>query len=85
MNWRLSTAQLDAAHANYIHNLAVAALADGVVTESERHDLHIVAKLLGQNDSSLDSVLECAAAQLATARRAPARSEKEIALRGQRV
>lgn len=55
VNWQLSRAQLDAAHAQYIHNLAVLALADGVVTDSERRDLHLVARLLGQDDSALDT------------------------------
>lgn len=85
INWQLSPAQLHAAHSQYLHNIAVSALADGVVTESERRDLHLVAKLLGQDDATLDSVLETAAAQLATARRAPAQSHKENLLRGQRV
>jgi len=68
-NWGLSSAQVAAAHANYIHNLAVSALADGIVSDSERRDLHLVARLLGQNESILDSILESAASQLSTARR----------------
>lgn len=67
LNWQLSPEQLNAAHVHYLHNLAVSALADGIVTDSERRDLHLVAKLLGQDDTTLDSVLESAAAQLVTA------------------
>ncbi len=68
-NWGLSSAQLSAAHTNYIHNLAVSALADGFVSDTERRDLHLVARMLGQNESTLDSILESAASQLSTARR----------------
>ncbi|MBA4031747.1 MAG: hypothetical protein C0478_12780 [Planctomyces sp.] len=68
-SWRLSTAQLSAAHTNYIHNLAVSALADGVISDAERRDLHLVARLLGQNESTLDTILELASSQLSTARR----------------
>lgn len=67
LNWQLSPEQLNAAHVHYLHNLAVSALADGIVTDSERRDLHLVAKLLGQDDTTLDSILESAAAQLVTA------------------
>ena len=66
LNWQLSPSQLAAAHTQYIHNLSVIALADGVVTDSERRDLHLVARLLGQDDSTLDAVLESAAAHLAS-------------------
>ncbi|MCF7961721.1 MAG: hypothetical protein K9M08_13360 [Pirellula sp.] len=68
-NWGLSSAQLSAAHTNYLHNLAASALADGFVSDTERRDLHVVARLLGQNESTLDSILESAASQLSTARR----------------
>lgn len=67
-NWKLSASQLDSAHAHYLHNLCVAALADGVVTDSERHDMHLVARLLGRDVRALDAVLAAASAQLATAR-----------------
>ena len=85
LNWQLSTGQLDSAHRQYIHNLAVHALADGVVTDSERRDLHVVARLLGHDDSLLDAVLEFAAAQLASAHRRPPMAENDGGLRGQRV
>lgn len=85
LNWKLSASQLDSAHRQYIQNLAVHALADGVVTDSERRDLHVVAKLLGQNDSLLDALLESAAAQLAFAQHHPQTLQDQGDLRGQRV
>lgn len=85
LNWKLSASQLDSAHRQYIQNLAVHALADGVVTDSERRDLHVVAKLLGQNDSLLDALLESAAAQLAFAQHRPQTTQNKNDLRGQRV
>ena len=86
VNWQLTPTQVDAAHSQYLHNLAVSALADGIVTDSERRDLHAVARLLGQDDSTLDAVLETAAAQLATAHpRAPRSSQKDNTLVGQSV
>ena len=83
IDWKLSRAQIDAAHSHYIHNLVVAALADGIVSDSERRDLHQVAKLVGQDDSMLDQLLESAAASLASARSKPIQFEN--LLRGQRV
>lgn len=69
-NWGLSSGQLATAHTNYIHNLAMSALADGVVTAAERRDLHLVARLLGQDEMTLDKILESAASQLSIARSA---------------
>ncbi len=85
LNWRLSKDQLDAAHRAYLHNLAVLALADGVVSDAERRDLHAVARLLGQDDSQLDGVLETAATQLASTVPGHTASTDESQLRGQRV
>jgi DNA polymerase III subunit epsilon len=66
-NWHLSSIQVEDAHRVYINNLAVHALADGVVTDVERADLHHVSKLLGQDDSQLDQILKIASAQLSSA------------------
>jgi DNA polymerase-3 subunit epsilon len=85
VNWQLSRSQLSAAHTQYLQNLAVTALADGVVTESERRDLHLVARLLGQDDSTLDAVLESAAARLATTHPASVSQQISSGLCGQRV
>ncbi|HUF60665.1 MAG TPA: exonuclease domain-containing protein [Verrucomicrobiales bacterium] len=86
LHWNLSPMQLATAHSQYLHNLVVAALADGIVTNAERRDLHMVAKLLGQDDSTLDLILESAASQLAAAHRgAPTKVHDEDSLRGQSV
>lgn len=84
-NWGLSSRQLADAHTNYIHNLAVSALADGIVTDRERRDLHLVARLLGQNESTLDTILESAAAQLSIARRVPTNVVADAELVGKSV
>ncbi|MCA9430136.1 MAG: BRCT domain-containing protein, partial [Candidatus Omnitrophica bacterium] len=83
VNWELSPSQLSNIHAQYLHNLAVLALADGVVTETERRDLHLVARLLGQDDSELDAILESAAKQLATAQAKPRKTGEDLS--GQKV
>jgi DNA polymerase-3 subunit epsilon len=64
-NLQLSRSQLEAAHAQYLHSIVVAALSDGRVTESERRDLHLVAGLLGHDIGALDAMLETASAQFA--------------------
>lgn len=66
-------------------HLAVLALADGIVTDSERRDLRLVAKLLGQDDSAVDTALQSAAAQLECSSRATTNAQTEDELRGQRV
>lgn len=65
LNWELSKRHVESAHAQYLHHLAVVALADGVVSEAERRDLLAVARLLGQDESHLNQMLETAASQLA--------------------
>ncbi len=85
LNWRLTAAQLNAAHREYLHSLAVLALADGVVSDAESRDLHVVARLLGQDDSRLDEVLEIAAMQLASASLGHSSSTGKNDLEGQRV
>jgi DNA polymerase III epsilon subunit family exonuclease len=54
----LSGEQVVAAHRSYLEDLAQAALADGVVTESEERDLLEVTKLLGFDGQTLASVLD---------------------------
>ncbi|MCS7159253.1 MAG: BRCT domain-containing protein [Gemmatales bacterium] len=65
--WGLSGEQIRFAHREYLNQLAVAALADGVVTEAERRDLELVARLLGQDARNLDEILHEAAAKIARA------------------
>jgi len=84
-SWGLSRSQVTSAHTQYLHNLVVAALADGVVTDSERSDIHLVARLLGLHDSDIDSMLERANLQLSRARRPTSNPSNGEGLRGQRV
>lgn len=81
----LSAGQVDAAHRQYLQSLAVLAIADGIVTDSERRDLHCVAKVLGQDDSSLDSMLDLATSQFAIALGKNASPSTDPGLQGQRV
>ena len=84
-NWDLSLSQVKEAHRTYIHNLAVRAIADGVVTDTERADLHRVAGLLGHDDARMDEILESAAAQLRTARSSRSANSAPEDLSGKRV
>lgn len=65
--WTLSRSQILQAHRTYLHSLAVTALADAVISDAEKNDLHQVARLLGQDEYELDKILESAAAQLSAA------------------
>ena len=56
-----------------------------MVSEAERRDLHAVARLLGQDNSQLDGVLETAAAQLASTNPGHTKSTDESEFWGQRV
>ena len=66
LQWDLDVKQICTAHRQYIDNLAVHALADGVITAAERSDLYRVAQLLGYDQAELDACLEGAAKQLKT-------------------
>jgi DNA polymerase-3 subunit epsilon len=81
--WGLTGSHLAFVHRKYLKELAAAALADGVVTEVERRDLEIVARLLGLENRDLDEVLkEAAAARIAPGTRS---TTSERSLRGKRV
>lgn len=67
--WGLGVQQVETAHLEYLRRLAVAALADAVITPSERQDLLRVAYLLGLDQSALDSFLADAAKKLVKAGR----------------
>ena len=84
--WGLSGEEIQHLHRNYLDQLAVAAWADGVVTEAERRDLQMVAHLLGQENRSLDQVLAEAKSQSAdaTLKRSAPRTDKDD-LSGKRV
>ncbi len=80
--WGVSREQIQHLHRNYLDQLAVAAWADGVVTEAERRDLQMVAHLLGQKNRSLDQILSEAAD--ATLKRSAPPTDKDD-LSGKRV
>jgi DNA polymerase-3 subunit epsilon len=65
--WGLSTNQIDSAHRAYLNQLAVAAVGDGVISDTERRDLKLVARLLGQEKWDLDPILQEAATKVASA------------------
>lgn len=56
-SWGLSISDVRAAHREYLRQLAVAALSDGVVSELERRDLEAVSRLLGEPPDSVARVL----------------------------
>lgn len=62
--WGLSSTQIEQAHVSYMHQLAIAAVADGSVSTAERADLKHVAHLLGQNPNATDSLIDVATARL---------------------
>lgn len=57
VKWGLNAEMIEYLHREYLKQLAMAALADGVVTEAERRDLHLVARLLGQEKPDWDQIL----------------------------
>lgn len=63
--WGLSGNQVRRAHHDYVNQLALAAVADGIVTDAERRDLKLVGRLLGQDQSNLDEILTEAAEKVA--------------------
>lgn len=84
--WGLSTDQIEHAHSNYLNQLASAALADGNVTEAERRDLKLVARLLGHANQDMDKILSEAAAMLSESRTSPVSAPAtEMGLVGMRV
>lgn len=69
--WGLSVEQVDHTHRDYLNQLVIAAVADGIVTDTERNDLKLVARLLGQSNRNFDNVLNEAAAMLSEENRGP--------------
>ncbi|MCH8989596.1 MAG: 3'-5' exoribonuclease [Chloroflexi bacterium] len=61
--WGLSGGQIGLAHRDYLDQLAIAAVADGITTDAERRDLKLIARLLGQEKRDLDEILSEAAAK----------------------
>lgn len=62
--WGLSATQIEQAHVGYMHQLAIAAVADGSVSPAERADLKQVAQLLGHNPGTTDALIDEATARL---------------------
>jgi DNA polymerase-3 subunit epsilon len=84
--WGLSGEQINFAHREYVNQLAIAAVADGVITEAERRDLKLVARLFGQEKRNLDQVFQEAAARMAsTPLGTPVTPTAEASLTGKRV
>lgn len=84
--WGMSGDQIRLAHSDYLNELVRAALADGIVTDAERRDLHLVSRLLGQEQLDLDKMLSEAAANAAKAPVSPSLAKScESSLAGKRV
>jgi len=84
--WGVSGEQINLAHREYVNQLAIAAVADGVVTDAERRDLKLVARLFGQEKQDLDEILREAAAKVATTPLgSPGTPTAETSLKGKRV
>ena len=66
--WSIPNQQIEAVHRDFLCRLEIAALADGVITEEERMDIHHVANLLGINAANLDDVINQAAKHLVAAK-----------------
>lgn len=55
--WGLTAEQVVGAHNAYLHALVVAALADGIISITERQDLEAVSSLLGMTTGNLDAMV----------------------------
>jgi len=73
--WGLSGDQISRVHRDYLNQLAVAAVADEVVTDVERQDLKLVMRLLGEEKRDLDEILSEAAARASERHPSPATTE----------
>jgi len=62
--WGLSGKEISLVHHDYLNQLAVAAVADEVVTDVERRDLKLVMRLLGEEKRDLDEILSEAAVRV---------------------
>ncbi len=86
VRWGLSGDQIGVVHRDYLKQLAVAAVADGIVTETERRDLNLVSRLLGQDSQNLDAILSEAVAKLVGTRVTSSQAEdSDGSLSGKRV
>jgi DNA polymerase-3 subunit epsilon len=83
--WGLSGDQISRVHRDYLNRLALAAVADEVVTDVERQDLKLVMRLLGEEKRDLDETLSEAAARASENHPNPATTESGERLIGKRV
>jgi len=84
--WGLSGDEARLAHRDYLNQLALAAVADGLVTDAELRDLKLVARLLGHEQCNLDEILSEAAAKVAEGPISPSPAQVvEEGLAGKRV
>jgi DNA polymerase-3 subunit epsilon len=83
--WGLGPEQATRAHREYLLRLGSAALEDGVVTEAERADLALVARLLGVGEAELPDLLEAARRMAATVPAAAQPISTGESLAGKRV
>ena len=85
VRWGLGTDQVHLAHREYLNRLAVAAVADGLVTDAERRDLDLVARLLGHDQRHLDEMLAEAAGKASSPRLGVPPAQSTEGLAGKRV
>lgn len=84
--WGMTKEQILKTHRSYLDQLAIAAVADGIVSEAERRDLKVVARLLGQESQNLDEIIAEAAAKVVEVSKTPASSfSNDTSLAGKRV
>ncbi|MBN1471234.1 MAG: 3'-5' exoribonuclease [Syntrophaceae bacterium] len=82
---KLTQDQIDNAHKRYIHSLAVLSLEDGIISNAERRDLYNVACLLGQDESTVDDILEASLSHLANAKTNMVKKDFSDELSGKKV
>jgi DNA polymerase-3 subunit epsilon len=66
--WGLKREQIEHAHRDYLNQLIVAAVADGIVTHAESQDLKLVSRLLGMANRDWDAIVREAMAKLSETR-----------------
>jgi DNA polymerase-3 subunit epsilon len=84
--WGLSGDRIAQAHADYVRQLAIAAVADGIVSTAEHTDLMLAARLLGQDQTMLDRALNDAMSRIGSLATPPAaKKASPAALQGKKV
>ena len=78
VRWGLSLDKVENLHDEFLRRLGAVALIDGVVTKSERGDIHHVATLLGRSIEEVDTILDEAQRQMARLWSAPKEVSTEL-------